>query len=293
MNPKWIFSIGINSNSKLSPHSIGLDTTSLDDVRKFAEIIGSEQEVKIPCSIKINEPEDSPKLKALLRAIEETYGFKPSPWRIVPKELRSEYFGVGIARNLSLADLDACEYLRINSIDVQIGEKVRGSDAPDENGSNEIEVKALRNPPTQPIGFFSPSMYAMTEAFKDTLESERLTGFAPVRLKGADLWRLSSSIILPRTSLRLVNADGADTDPDDWSHKWASKWWDDNRGPQELIYSRKEIEPIGPFDLAYTYERTGIRSLAAREVIVSQRFRRILAERGVKKVMYATVKLVD
>ncbi len=136
-------------------------------------------------------------------------------------------------------------------------------------------------------------LFAMTTEFKRELSARNLRGFAPTVIKGIELWRFASSLVLPRSLLRIQDEDGRFTDPDSWPNKtFNSKYWDDDGyGPVELRYRRCDVVPMLPFDVAFTYERMGGGRYSFRELVVSQRFREVMEELGQKDIEYAPVRL--
>jgi len=57
-----------------------------------------------------------------------------------------------------------------------------------------------------------------------------------------------------------------------------------------MRYRREEISDLAPFDVAMTYEFTGNHKRGAyRGMVVSQRFREVLKELGVKRSCYVPV----
>lgn len=109
------------------------------------------------------------------------------------------------------------------------------------------------------------------------------------------LWELSSSIILPPClTPRQAADDGSEfTGQGKETTLLEVQWEDGGRIPAELRFHRQEIEALGPFDVALTRETTGYGypSMFAPAVIVSQRFRRVMAELGVTHHYYAPVHL--
>jgi len=293
MQTFWRFSIYTYDKAKLGPNAIGVTTTSLADMRLFGSIIEWDKEIKIPCSIEIDEPEGSPRLIKLLQAIKERYGFEPSPSRMVPVELRDRYFGLYKVRHYSREELEAADYLHIALIPDQIAEHHQGSDEPSQ-GNLEISADPFESEDGVSIGFMFTGIFAMTAQFKNELSARDLRGFTPTLVKGVELWRLGSSIVLPRSLLKIQDDEGQYIDPDFWPNKtFNSKYWDDDGyGPVELRYRRSDMVPITPFDVAFTYERMGGPRYSFRELIVSQRFRKVMEDLGQRGIEYAPVRLV-
>ena len=61
-----------------------------------------------------------------------------------------------------------------------------------------------------------------------------------------------------------------------------------------MHYLKSEIDALGDFDMAYTYERYGGKDPSCeRRLLVSQRFRQVMKEFGFKKLMYYVSCMVD
>lgn len=291
MTISWRFSIMIDGQSRPYTNSIGFYIEKLSDLQTFADIIGSTQVLKIPCSLEINEREGSPRLLELLAEIKKIYGFEPSTWCSVPENLQNRFFGLAKYRQYTCSDLDKAEFLHFVVANKQIAEHRSGSDEP--LGGN-LQIMGRKTKSKVKLGCMITSLHAMTEDFRDVLLAKHLLRFLAEPIAGTDLFRLGSSLILPKSHLPLQPYQGTPIDPDDPSPLRDYKLWDDRGyGPVELIYGRDEIAKVGAFDIAFTYERTGNGwHLSFRNLIVSQRFRAVLMELGQKGILYAPVRLV-
>jgi hypothetical protein len=110
------------------------------------------------------------------------------------------------------------------------------------------------------------------------------------RKVGKPLWAVRSRVVMPRPLNLLQGEQGNPVEPNtEW---WC--WWDDGgRDPAVLRYQRTEVEALGPFDIAMTFERVGQTEQGAyRQCIVTQRFREVMGKLKVKGVDYVPVELV-
>jgi hypothetical protein len=291
MTTYWRFSINIDGVSQAHTTSIGIYLQKLEHLQCFADIIKSTKVLKIPCGLEINEPENSPRLLKLLAEIKRLYGFEPSRWCSVPENLRGSFFGLAKYRQYTSLDLDSAEFLHFVVAGRQIAEHCSGSDEP---LGGDLQITGQRCKSKVKLGYMITSLHAMTADFRDLLMAKNLLRFLPTPIRGTDLFRLGSSLILTKSHLPLQPYLGHPIDPDDPSPLRACKHWDDGGyGPVELVYGRDEISKTAEFDIAFTYERTGNgwhRSF--RNIIVSQRFRSVLTELDQKGILYAPVRLI-
>lgn len=295
MKTIWKFSLGIDATSKLHPHAIGIDCDNLDDMSRLASLVGRTEELKIPCAVDIAEPEGSARLLALLAAIKEIWGFEPSNHTVIPPSQRGKMFGVKKERTYTKSELDACEWLTLVRLPTVIAKRTSGCDEP---SSGDLVMSATNFNPQKKvlIGTLAPfAVNAISGEMKKSLEDLSIKALAPTPVAGTreGLWRLASSVVLPRSLTPLQDHFGEVTDADDWTGKPACKFWDDQGYlPPELVYKRDQIEKLPPFDIAFTYERLGNGPrIAFRNTIVSQHFRQVLSELNVRNVGYAPVRV--
>jgi hypothetical protein len=245
--------------------------------------------------LQVSEPEDSPRLARLLIEIRNRFGLEPSPTSAIPESLRGRFFGVRKERKYTISELDQCELLYLHSGIRSIANHCDG-DHLQVSQETYVAESGTTNKRCR-FGSLSPfRALAVSGDLKKELEDECLAKiyFEPV-VNGDDIWKLSSEMVLPRCKLPLVGGDGLPIDDiNTWSRNAGWRWFDDHGyDPQELVYDRRDIESLGPFDIAVTSERTGItESRAVRWCVVSQRFRSLLKSLKVSQATYAPVRLV-
>ena len=288
----------IQNYQKLRPQSRGIYAASAEEVEELAAASGFEASgwdrdgVKYR-KIDVKEPEGSERLKRLLAAIKDKYGFVPGEHKIVPMADRDRVFGVCKVRQYSPEEVDSCEHLNINSVGKQIAEHKDGT--PEQAEAEQYVVERHRKKKTVPLGSLMPfRQIAVTGELKDQLEGAGLKGveFEPV-VNGDDIWKLGSSFKMPRCLLPLVDSAGAQVEPAEWL-EFGGKYYDDKGyDPFELTYNKDEVEKLGAFDIAMTAERIGVKKeRSSRELVVSQRFRKVLDELNLSAVRYTPVRLI-
>ncbi len=305
--PVWSFTINFDEKNSYRLSAGMMFAKSAADVEQFGEASGLEVTARSDRnygemrSLKVREPADSPKLKLLIRALEERYGIKPSKWFIVPNELEDQYFGVRIEREFSDNQIEYSKYLRLIATRFQIGSHSRRETPEDETYYVENDGKQGTK---VDFGFISPfPAIGLSHKLKEQIEAYSLKAirFEPIVVRRKDgkaprkqLWKIYSDITLPRSCCRYIDANGQVKDPyDDWSYKWECAYFDDaGHVPVALSYDRKDIEGVEPFDIAMTAEKTGNGPfISFRHTIVSQRFRQMMNDLKVKGVGYHPVVL--
>ena len=298
----WDFFIsgksGVQNDRKLGPHSRGIYTASAEDIEELAavsgfEVTGWDLDGVKRRKIAVKEPEGSERLKKLLVAIKDKYGFVPSEHTIVSVADRANVFGLCKLREYTSAELDEPQFVCIDYVDKIIAEHKDGT--PEQIEAEQYVVEPHRKKKTVRLGILMPShQMAVSGELKDQLEDAGLEGveFEPV-INGDDIWKLGSSLRMPRSLLPLVDGSGAQVEPDEWA-KFADKHFDDKGYyPPELTYDKDEMEKLGAFDIAMTAERTGnAKAICSRCLVVSQRFREVLDELKVPAVRYTPVRLI-
>ena len=278
------------------PHCGGLWVRTNDEIRELSDASGFPLWPHTPDNLRLvlEVDESDPRLAKLYKAIWEKYQLKPSPWTIIPTAERHRYFGVRRKPTWTKQELDASELLWLKNTLI-IG---TNKDATPEEWAREDYVAAVdskQNSKTQ-FGSLSPFMaLAVAEPLRSQVLDAGLTGLhlppvvfvprsKPVR---KPLWALRSSVMLPRAGNLLQGEHGNEVEP---NTEWACMWDDGGMYPPVLHYQRAEIEQLGRFDIALTYERVGITVQGAfRQCIVSQRFREVFATLNVKGVTYVPV----
>jgi len=302
----WRFGVrvsefAIGASGPLEGRSIGIFLPTHDEVRKLAREAGFEtmgwinkEENTELVRIEVSEPDESPRLAKILHLIEEKYGFKPNPNGVCDTARSHELFGVERIRKFSKSEMDRAEYLSFGMLKVIAHAAYRDQE---KFATDTYVVKEFRksvNPVL--IGALMPfHAIALNGDMKKRLEPYDIVGAEfgdEVLGSHGKLWKFGSSIILPRCLTRLVNGQGRDVDdPDDWQTN-TEQLYDDGCKPVVFRYRRSDFDKIGRFDLAMQNEIVGNHQAGAyRGCVVSQRFRRILREFGIKGTFFAPIDL--
>lgn len=294
----WEFSIGYFTGDPLSPTSIGINAASAKDVEELAslsdlKVVGWERDGVIRRKIEVKEAEGSERLAKLLEAIKEKYGFKPSATKIVPEVDRSHVFGLTKHRKHTPAEIDSAELLHISLAKKMIAEWCELTN--EQVNAEAFAVEKRKQQAKVPFGFISPFLaIAVNDALKFDLKREGLLGLEFERvINSKHLWKLASSVVMPRCQLPLIDGQGNVVKADEWSGKWSDKYYDDaGYEPPELSYQKCELSRLGDFDIAITAERTGgYKKTSFRRLVVSQKFRATLDKLGVKGISYTPVRM--
>lgn len=283
----------------LKPYSGGLNVSSNDEVRMLSELSGlplwalTQNDLRMVLEI----DEKDPRLGKLYEAIWVKYRLKPSCWNIIPKAEQSNYFGVRRKVTWTKKEIDACEMLWLrhkltiaNNRDAtpeqwQGEEYVAGVD---EKQHSAVQFGGLC--PFTGLAVAEPLRTQLLESGLKGLYLPPVTFVPPVAKVRKLLWALKSTVILPRPLNLLQGEHGSEPEP---NTEWAC-WWDDGgKRPEVLKFRRSEVQAVGPFDIAMTYERVGITVQGAfRQCLVTQRFREVMTQLKVKGVDYVPVELV-
>lgn len=142
-------------------------------------------------------------------------------------------------------------------------------------------------------------VFYASEEGRDYLNAQNLVGlcwepavFDRPEKAARKLFRLRSYVILPSALTKIV--DGRDRDLADvpLSEGGDRDWDSGGYRPPEIHYRREEIDALGEFDIALTREMIGGRPQWYHpDVIVSQRFRRVLMKMKNTSVGYNPVHL--
>lgn len=305
--PRWKFTISCDSSQECVPTSIGVDMNDFNLFDKLALVCGDvysdwEKDGRRHKALRINESADSPKLKDLIAMIEAGLGFQPSRSRIVPVENRGTSFGLIRESVFSGTDIERSRFVQLIASKYQIGTWTAPSEEELAAETYVVENDACQKTKVE-FGFVSPfPALGINGPLKRKLEAKRLEAalFEPIfvrRKSGSPrkpLWKIWSSVILPRAQTRLVTSQGEDKVPwDDFSDRWSAAYYDDlGCFPPLLEYRENEISQLPSFDVALTAEHTGnCRDRVFRTTIISQRFRAVLEKLKVKGVQYVPVSL--
>lgn len=137
---------------------------------------------------------------------------------------------------------------------------------------------------------------------RNQLEAENLRGLRfdavgyspPEKAHYRTLWRMTSSIQMPRLKTPLVDANGKTfVGPLTNEETCRGCYPDDGiASPAILRFSREEVADLGPFDAAVTQERIGSWDTSAyRVVIVSQRFREVFERLKIPGAEFIPIRL--
>jgi hypothetical protein len=235
-------------------------------------------------------------------------GWERHPRLYAPNAERDRYFSATHFYVFQEQELEECELLRLTAAqDWDIGWKAVITRCPYMKGKDgqrvvSTDAEFQRKRIEFGVNGMTSWFFFAVDRIKTALESAGLVGLKMVPTTPEDgraykkpLWELSSSIVLPPClTPRQAAHDGSDViRTDDETRKLCLQWDDRGRIPAVLRFLRKEIEALGPFDIAVTREGTGEGPpwMWAPAVIVSPRFRRVMAELGVKHHYYAPVHL--
>lgn len=310
MNVEWKFSIRVEnpivgSHSQAFGSAIGINMSCHNDVYQIAEKFfyqvneANRTEGRWYAWIDVCEPMGSPRLAELLRMLEECHGFKPWPHTVFDMRQRDRYFGVQRIRTFSKKEIDQCEYLAFGLV-YSLGHAVFRTE--EQFAADQYITDKVANLKKDPaMGCLSPfQALVVMPQMRDILLKANLVGLdvdeEVIGSKGR-LFKLGSSIILPKTLTRIVNGQGEDVDPDVWKvttiHGGTEDHiYDDGHRPCILRYRRAEFEQHAPFDVAMTYEFIGNHKQGAyRGLIVSQKFRQLLKYLKVRGTYFSPIQL--
>lgn len=244
----------------------------------------------------VDLPVDSPELLQIFELIRQECEFEPNQNKITAHELRGRFFEVYRTRIFSKIEIEEAELLHIVNVGKIIARFLLDSKADAHFKTERYIVKGYKPRKTIKIGGVSPGHgTAVTSELKVDMEQAELVGLQLDPVVGADdLWKLTSSITLPRSLLRLQDEIGEFVDAESWPTKFSCKYFDDDGyEPCQLRYQRNEIEQLGAFDIAVTAERTmRNRVTATRKCVVSQKFRKLMETLKIKGIEYVPVRLV-
>jgi len=142
------------------------------------------------------------------------------------------------------------------------------------------------------------------DQLRNQLAAENLRGLLfdsvgyspPEKAHYRTLWRMTSSIQMPRLRTPLVDSDGKPfVGPLTNDETCLGCYADDGiASPAILRFSREEVADLGAFDAAVTQERIGSWDTSAyRNVIVSQRFRQVFEQLKIPGAEFLPVCLED
>ena len=138
----------------------------------------------------------------------------------------------------------------------------------------------------------------LSSELKGKLEESDLKGlnFIPLRYDMPEkaprqLWQFGHKVKMPVCLLPRLTQSGDDFHENDMD----GAIWDENGyRPEELRFRRREVEAMGAFDMATTREKIGEhRGFHRSEIIVTQRFRKVLDDMKINAVDYIPVRLAD
>lgn len=147
-------------------------------------------------------------------------------------------------------------------------------------------------------GLYTFAAVILSSELKAKLEKSDLKGlnFIPVRYDKSEkaprqFWQFGHKMKMPTCLLPRLTQ---------WGEEWKENHldgaiWDENGyKPEELRFNRTEVEAMGEFDVATTREKIGEhRGFYRSEIIVTQRFRKVLNEMKINAVDYIPVRLAE
>jgi hypothetical protein len=247
----------------------------------------------------IREPENSNALHEIVAGLKSSYGIDLAKNSLISNEKRW-FFSIRKLREFTKNQIQDAPYLWLYAKKFRIGTWRDRTDEEYSRGIYAIDNDATQRTKVQ-FGFLSPfPAIGVDQCLKEELERRMPIGlqFKPVAVRRKSgkprkpIWKLTSSIVLPRTLTRFINKHGHDKEPfDDWSDRWESAYfYDDGYQPPVLGYSQEQLSSVGAFDVALTAERVGGGpKISFPSIIVSHRFREILAELKIPGVGYMPV----
>jgi hypothetical protein len=292
----WRFSVTYDGINTLSPRSNGIFASSIQDVEKLGSVSGLPvlsgiRRGKEYRKISVEFLESDPALQAILDEIFKMYSFKPSKRRIIPEAERSTNFGVRRDRQYCACDLADSRLLMLQP---EHAIAIGGGRSSEEITAEKYVVKNYRPKKAILLGVLAPfSAISVDEELKLLLDKSQLKGLKFDQVHGAlNLWKLGSSVTMPRSSVPLVNAKGRQVSPTDSWSDCDERWFDDGFTEAELVYSERLLCSLPDFDIAMTAERIGQHNAGAyRRCIVSQNFRMTLDNLKVPGVRYTPVRI--
>ena len=249
----------------------------------------------------IREPENSNALHEIIEGLKSSYGIDLAKNSLISNEKRW-FFSIRKVRDFTKKQIQDASYLWLYAKRFHIGTWTDRTDEEYSRGIYAVDNDASQGTKVQ-FGFLSPfPAIGVDQCLREELERRAPIGlqFKPVTVRRKSgtprkpIWNLTSSIVLPRTKTRFINKHGHDKEPfDDWSDRWESAYfYDDGYQPPVLEYSQEQLSSVGAFDVAVTAERVGGGpKISFPSVIVSQRFREILAELKIPGVGYIPVAI--
>ncbi len=238
---------------------------------------------------KIEVPEDSDQYRAV-RILLSDHGWKESSTNVILVDHRRSHFGFDLKRQITKEQLDQSELLLVIPADLT---KIANWCATDNRGYVLAADARLKNRMT--LGWVRTIIvpYASEEG-REQLRSGHLDGldFIPARFDRPDkvtkpLYQISSRVTLPKCRLSLQDHLGQVS-------VCGGSWSDGGYSPPILRYIRKDVDALRPFDIALTLEKMGgLPTHHRHNLIVSQRFRRHLANLKIRGFGYIPVVLED
>jgi len=300
MKALWNFTIEYDPANKpqvLSNLMFVSEPGIVEELGQLADLPVAKNNSSPRRELRIELLEDDPRLNLLVQTIKDKLGYAPSPSIIVPPERRDRFYCVRKNRKYTRNDLDQAAFLSLFADRTIANHK----DGTAEQVEREVYVAAadrLQSAKTQFGALFPFQQYCVTESLGQRLQQAGVRGLAlePVVILPEDkvrkpLLKLSSSFTAPRSLLPVVNEAGHPIEP---NTEWSCYLDDGGYQPHEFKYHKADLEKFQEVDIVMSYERTGVtKARAFRWCIVSQRFRRIMADLKVPGVRYALVRFVS
>lgn len=225
-------------------------------------------------------------------------GKRPKPWGLTITEWSEGYYFQNLRREYSSGDLDKAPYLALRGQGKRwLAKMVLREDF---GPIKVVANKKLDDP--MPYGDLYYPVYAMNTRLTEELARRKLRGFTAKEIEIQDrrpghqtIWQPWSTIAMPRCCLPVVSSWGEPCESigiESTNHRG----WHYECGPyqpEELVFLRTEVAPLGDFDIAVCQEYLGAGYMRFPTLVVSQRFRQVLRELKVPGVAYAPVWLKE
>ena len=243
-------------------------------------------------TVKLRDPEGSPRLAKAFQIIREHLGMERTFRKIVKAEDRHRLFSVFVERTFTQKEVDSAKFLQLwprHAIATnlkQLPDETFVVEADQRLRVNKIEFGSLYN-----------TGMGCDESTRMRLEELGLNGlaFRPILVEPPDkypkkLWYPWSTIVMPPCAYGVVRGDG-----EPFAGDYSTGCYYDTQVGGVPTWTEDQIREMPPFDVAITKERTATTDdLAERRMIVTQLTRRKLDGIGLKKnIQYTPIVLLQ
>ncbi|HWQ92288.1 MAG TPA: hypothetical protein VN673_11495 [Clostridia bacterium] len=300
MKVLWNFTVEYdpaNDPTILGNHIFAPAPEHVEELGRLADLRVGRSSSSPRLVLRIELFEGDPRLALIISAIRERLGYSPGPWLITPQENRCRFYSIRKIREYTRNDLDGASFLSLFA-DKPIANHQDGTAEQVEREIYVARADRLQSAKTQFGALFPFQGLCVTEVLGRQLEQAGLRAISlesvvilPENKVRKPLLQLSSCCVAPRSLLPLINDQGHQVQP----NTECSCYLDDGGyQPHEFKYRTPDLEEFRKTDIAVSYERTGVnKARAYRWCIVSQQFRRVMAELKVTGLRYAPVRFVS